>query len=215
MKRLTAPSQQPVIGMTGVAGAALIGVCPGLLFAGAAAAGPFGFDLKSSVEPSQVYSFCSKIDSSWLNFECTIAPKPHPEMQYYYMRFVKDVGVCVVRGVGIDIPDDGSGSSLRFYTDLIADQLKHKYGQWGYKYDELNDDSIFYQPSSSWMSQLERGERSYLYVWSSSDLPVEHQNSIDHIILEATAENGKTGWFYIDFTTPLDDACQKAMSDVL
>ena len=190
-------------------------MCLGVVFAGAAAAGPFGFDLKSSVEPSQVYSFYSKIDSSWLNFECTIAPKPHPEMQYYYMRFVKDVGVCVVRGAGIDIPDDGSGSSLRFYTDLIADQLKHKYGQWGYKYNELNDDSIFYQPSSSWMSQLERGERSYLYVWSSSDLPVEHQNSIDHIILEATAENSKTGWFYIDFTTPLDDACQKAMSDVL
>ena len=73
----TAPSKGLTAGVSGAIRAALVGA--GLLFAGAATAGPFGFDLKSSVEPSRAYGFCSERDDSlYFNFECTTAPKPHP-----------------------------------------------------------------------------------------------------------------------------------------
>ena len=216
MNAMTARNTPPkglTAGVSGAIRAALMGA--GLLFAGAATAGPFGFDLKSSVEPSRAYGFCKELDDSLsFNFECTTAPKPHPNMSVYYLTFLKGIGVCDVRGASSYIPDNESGSDLRFYTDLIADQLKRKYGQWGHKYDEMNNDSIFSQPSSSWMSQLEKGERDYIYIWRSWDLPPEYRSSIYGITLGAMAEDSKTGWFYVDFITPLDDACQKAMSDV-
>ena len=212
MKRVSAPRKRlTTAGLTGAIWATLIGSA-GLLFAGAAIAGPFGFDLKSSVEPSRAYRLCSKGDGSW-NYECITAPKPHPEMDFYLVRFVKDVGVCGVRGVSMDIPDDGSGSNLRGHADYIANQLKHKYGQWSDKVDWLDNDSVF-DELPYWMFSLSRGERYYGYRWSSTDLPIEHRSSIDEIVLWTVAENKSAGWFVVEFTTPLEDACEKAMSDV-
>ncbi|MCY4054654.1 MAG: hypothetical protein OXF67_02060, partial [Cyanobacteria bacterium MAG CAR4_bin_6] len=59
MQTLTASTEAAAWrrGLTGAIRAALM-AAPGMLFAGAAIAGPFGFDLKSSVEPSRLYSFC-------------------------------------------------------------------------------------------------------------------------------------------------------------
>ena len=125
MKKLTAPRKRPTAaGLTGAIRAVLIAV-PGLLFAGAATAGPFGFDLKSSVEPSRAYRFCSEGDGHW-NYKCTTAPKPHPEIDSYLVRFVKGVGVCGVRGAITNIYTDESGSHLRITTDSIANQIKLK-----------------------------------------------------------------------------------------
>jgi len=100
LKKLTASRKRPTASriVTRAIRAALM-AAPGLLFAGAAAAaGPFGFDLKSSVEPSRLYSFCEENDNRY-NFICITAPKPHPDIDIYFIRFVKDVGVCEILGV--------------------------------------------------------------------------------------------------------------------
>lgn len=185
----------------------------GFLFTSTALAGPFGFNLKDSRKPAEAYRSCEKVDGTIFNFACTTAPKPHPAMEVYLIRFIEDVGICRVRGATSDILDDGSGRSLRLLTDRIADQIKRKYGEWGYQFDEIDDSSIF-SGLTYWMYSLERGERSYGYAWFSRDLSTEHRNSIDHISLEARALNSNTGFIMVNFTTPLENACEKSLSDV-
>ena len=149
---------------TGVIGAVLMEV-PGLLFAGAATAGPFGFDLKSSVEPSRLYSFCEEGDG-YFQYLCTIAPKPHPDIDTYLIRFAKGVGVCNIRGVITDVYTDESGYGLSAKTDRIANQDSLKYGPWSRKIDEVES----YDSPSQWMHSLRKGLRIYGYNWDSSDL---------------------------------------------
>ncbi|MXW41341.1 MAG: hypothetical protein F4Z75_09445 [Synechococcus sp. SB0668_bin_15] len=211
MKTATSPRKRTTAaGLTGALWAALIGGA-GALFAGAATAGPFGFDLESSVEPSRLYSFCSEGDGHW-NYLCTTAPKPHPEMDTYLVRFVKNVGICGVRGVITDIYTDRSGSHLRSQTDSIANQIKIKYGQYSFKIDELEGRS--FDSPSLWMYSLSEGLRDYYYYWNLSDLPAAHRSSINSIIVNATAFSISEGYLLVDFYTPLEDSCEKAMSDV-
>jgi len=183
---------------------------PGLLFAGAAAAaGPFGFDLKSSVEPSRLYSFCEENDG-YYNFICITAPKPHPDIDIYFIRFVKDVGVCQIVGVIREVYTDDSGSNLRARTDHIADQVSLKYGPWSAKGDKIEG----YDEPSLWMYSLREGRRLYAYRWDSSDLSTAHRSSIDSIVVQARAFDRNEGFVQIYFDTPLEDACDKAQSDV-
>ena len=211
MKTATAPRKRPTAaGLTRAVWAALIGSAR-LLCASAATAGPFGFDLESSVEPSKAYSFCSEVDGS-SNYKCTTAPSPHPEIDLYFVRFVRGVGVCGVRGAITDIYTDGGGSSLRVKTDGIANQIKLKYGQYSIKVDKSKSRSSD-QPSL-WMYSLSEGLRDYYYYWDSSDLSAAHRSSIDGIAVNAGAFNSNEGYLLVDFRTPLEDACEKAMSDV-
>ncbi|MCY4235987.1 MAG: hypothetical protein OXE74_06790 [Cyanobacteria bacterium MAG CAR2_bin_4] len=125
MQTLTASTEAAAWrrGLTGAIRAALM-AAPGMLFAGAAIAGPFGFDLKSSVEPSRLYSFCEEFDDNFFNFYCTTAPKPHPDMEFYYVSFVQSVGVCAVQGIGKDINDTRWGYETRYKTDIISNQIR-------------------------------------------------------------------------------------------
>lgn len=212
MKRVASPRKQTTGRRVDRAlWAALIGGA-GVLFAGAATAGPFGFDLESSVEPWRLYSFCEENDSYYWNYLCTTAPKPHPEMDIYLVRFVKNVGICGVRDVITDIYTDGSGSNLRVKTDGIANQIKIKYGQYSVKFDGLKGRS--FDSPSLWMYSLSEGLRDYYYYWNSSDLPAAHRSSINSIVVSAKAFSGSEGHLLVDFYTPLEDSCEKAMSDV-
>ena len=215
MQTLTASTEAAAWrrGLTGAIRAALM-AAPGMLFAGAAIAGPFGFDLKSSVEPSRLYSFCEEGDAL-LNYTCTTAPKPHPDIDTYLIRFVKDVGVCRIRGAITEVYTDESGSNLRFTTDRIADQVSLKYGPWSAKIDEVDG----YDSPSLWMHSLREGRRYYAYLWFPSNLSAAHRNSIaTHIEVFSAASDlpllRNSGVVLIDFYTPLEDACDKAQSDV-
>ena len=188
----------------------------GLLLTSAAMAGPFGFDLEDPRKPSEAYRFCENTEGG-VNFACTTAPKPHPDMEGYVVRFVEGVGTCQIMGLSRDVYDGGSGIIFRHNVDNIANQLKHKYGQWGQKVDTLIENTIFDQPSE-WMFSLTRGERAYSYIWFSSDLSIEHHNRINSIILTAlpSFERSLTnmGKYGIVFNTSLEDICEEAMSDV-
>ncbi|WP_152535131.1 hypothetical protein [Candidatus Synechococcus spongiarum] len=181
---------------------------PGVLFAGAAIAGPFGFDLKSSVEPSRLYSFCEEGDGGHWNYECTTAPKPHPDMDTYLLHFVKGVGVCGVRSAITDIYTDSSGSILRNKTDSIANQIKLKYGQWSIKIDELEGNS--FDSPLFWTYSLSEGLRDYDYYWGSSGLSAAHRSSIDRILVMTEAFSSSEGLILIDFYTPLTSLPLKA-----
>ncbi|MXW11496.1 MAG: hypothetical protein F4Z73_01175 [Synechococcus sp. SB0668_bin_13] len=170
---------------------------------------------KSSVEPSRLYSFCEEEDG-YFQYICTIAPKPHPDIDTYLIRFAKGVGVCNIRGVITDVYTDESGSGLRAKTDRIANQVSLKYGPWSRKIDEVEG----YDSPSQWMHLLRKGLRIYGYNWDSSDLSAGHRSSITTSISIFSAApdtlllGRNLGWVFIDFDTPLEDACDKAQSDV-
>ena len=83
-EQLQSPSLPPKhFLMTGI----LFAGMAGFLCASAAMAGPFGFDLEDSRKPSGVYSFCEETGrGKFFNYECTTAPKAHPDMESYRVR---------------------------------------------------------------------------------------------------------------------------------
>ena len=193
-------------GLTGAIWAALM-AAPGMLFAGAAIAGPFGFDLKSSVEPSRLYSFCEETDSGWFNYDCTTAPKPHPDMEFYLVSFVQGVGVCGVKGVGKDVLDNRFGDYTRSEVTRIANQVKLKYGSWSKRFDDIDSYNPLWDHPADWMMSILEEEKYYGYEWIFS----KQRNGIEEIHVLASAINQGTGYVIVEFYTTLEDFCEKAI----
>jgi len=207
LKKLTASRKQthcwPV---TGAIRAALM-AAPGVLFAGAAIAGPFGFDLKSSVEPSRLYSFCEEFDDNWFNYYCTTAPKSHSDIEIYYVRFVQDVGLCSMLDIGKDIHDTRWGYETREKTDTIANQIRLKYGPYNEKIDDIYPRSALHGDPEDWMMSVLEEERYYGYVWTF----FRPKNDIKEIRIFAEATSKDTGYFIVNFDTYLEDSCDKEL----
>ena len=210
MKQVSVLRQQPTAAkLTGAIWAALVGSA-GPLFAGAAAAGPFGFDLESSVEPSRLYSFCSEYDGwvdSLFNFGCITAPKPHPDMEFYRVSFVEGVGVCGVQGIGEDIYDTRWGHYTRIQVDRIANQIRLRYGSWSEKFDDIYSDDSLWDNSEDWMMSILEEERYYGYEW----IFPKQSDDIKEISVFAKAINQDTGYVFVQFFTSLEDSCEKAI----
>ena len=214
LKKLTASRKRPTASRPGIDRAirAALMAAPGVLFAGAAIAGPFGFDLKSSVEPSRLYSFCSELNDEVdgyndgrYNFICTTAPKSHPAMEFYQVSFVEGVGVCGIQGYGKDISDSRWGYHTKIQVDRIANQIKTKYGLWDEKLDDIYSRSPLYDDPEDFMMSILEEERYYGYEW------ILHKsiNSIKEISVVAQATNQDTGWVFVEFLTSLENSCEK------
>ncbi len=203
---LQSPSSPEAL-MTGTVFAGMAG----LLCASAAMAGPFGFDLEDSRKPSKAYSFCEETDrGKFFNYGCTTAPKAHPDMEYYRVSFVEGVGVCGVKGMGKDIPDNPRGYYTRSNTDKIANQIKSKYGPWSEADDYLLYNSIG-DESEYWMMSVKQENRHYYYMW---DLKNRSINGIDEIYVAAKATGMNTGYVIVEFLTPLEDICDQAINKI-
>lgn len=205
--RFIAPFKLATRMIGGMIGTLFAGM-PGLLFAGAAVAGPFGFDMADSRKPSEAYRFCGESSGGFFNFECTTAPKPHPDMEYYLMSFVEGVGVCGLKAIGRDIPDNNRGSNTRFETERLANQVKLKYGSWSEKSNFLVSNSIWDEPED-WMMSIMQEDRYYSYTWDLS----RAINGINSIYLAAMAINRNTGYVIAEFYTSLEDTCDQVIKE--
>lgn len=100
-----------------------------LIFSAGASAqstdGPFGF--KASDDISQ-YKDCAPSDTDGM-YQCSTAPKPHPEFIRYYVWHVKGIGICMVLA-GTDIKSTSvQGYEIMRETDALADQVATVYGK--------------------------------------------------------------------------------------
>ncbi len=175
-----------------------------ILFSSGAYAGPFGFDLEKS--PSE-YSFCDAKDE--FNYSCTTAPKTHPDMESYVIKYVEGVGVCLVRGIGNDISDNPAGTSTKSQSERLTGQLSQKYGKNTEILDFLMDGSIW-DESEDWMMGLMKNERYYFVSW---DLKVAPVDGVSGVYLAAKALSQSTGYIVVEFLTPVSDECDKVIDN--
>ena len=176
-----------------------------LLFASPVLAGPFGFDTASKKNLADVYSYCSKDNEKKIyNISCSDAPKSHPDIQVYQMRYIDSVGLCSIQGVGYNINDSDRGVSTRRKTDDIANQIKIKYGNWDKKYDSIYSSSIWDEPGD-WMMSIIQNDRVYAYLWQLNP-PI---NGVKTIAVAAEALERDVGFVLVEFNTPLYDKCKE------
>lgn len=123
-------------------------------------AGPFGFDTSSKTNPADIYSYCERSSDSPYGVSCTSAPKPHPDIDMYYISFVKGIGVCSIGAGVFSIDDNTRGTFTKFKTDEIANQVKTKYGNWTEKTDWISSASIW-DEYGDWMMSLKTKDRYY------------------------------------------------------
>jgi len=148
-----------------------------LLWAMAANAGPFGYEMGQKIEgePDGV-----AYDSGNSYKELQNPPPPFDNVLAFY---TDEAGVCTV-AANMDVPffiDDDSGAEHRQLTDGLARRIEAKYGEPTEFVDELIDGSVFSSPHH-WLETIYTGERDYYYTWK---LPSEPDNILRiHLIVE-------------------------------
>ena len=166
---------------------------------------PFGFDTTSKRNPAAVYSYCVDIGEDhyyYKKFECTSAPKPHPDMEFYSISFNKSIGICIIEGYSDVISDNRRGEFIKSKTDDIANQIKIKYGEWTRKNDIFSSDSLWGNPQN-WLYSMLQGYRHYSYQWEL----IRPTYGIDSIYVWAKALDVDKGYVLIQFDTTLYDKC--------
>ena len=60
---------------------------------------PFGFE--TNKHPLE-YEYCKKEPGIFRGhgYRCSSAPRPHPDLEWYALQFVEDVGLCLINGIG-------------------------------------------------------------------------------------------------------------------
>lgn len=166
-----------------------------------AIAGPFGFDEVNF----NLDSFgCKQTKGSF--YKCSAIPKPHPDIERYIVQYNKDIGLCMVKGISVDINDSRFGMSTRSKVDEIYDQLQGKYGA-GEKIDFLMSGSIWSEPED-WMMGMVKDERMYAYTWDLKN-PID---AIEQVGLIAKAVDQETSFFVVEFLTAKSSECDRADS---
>ena len=121
----------------------------GSLNAQADSGNPFGFE--TNKHPLE-YEFCKKIDLNAVethsefdhySYECSSAPRIHPEVGKYYLTFVEDLGLCFIAAESFR--DKVAYSSTEEIVEKFKLQIAKKYGlparekdresRSGYRYD--------------------------------------------------------------------------------
>ena len=90
----------------------------------AESANPFGFEMtKHPLE----YEFCKKEPGFYRGhaYSCNPAPRPHPDLEWYSLQFVKGIGLCRLHtGAKNFRPDLAFNNAL----EILKDQIAKKYG---------------------------------------------------------------------------------------
>jgi hypothetical protein len=165
-----------------------------------AAAGPFGIDL-DNFSP-QAYG-CKATESTFV-LNCPDVPKPHPDIETYFIKYMPEVGVCHIKGISIDISDSRYGYKVKSTVDEVYAQLKGKYGE-AVLYDYLNAGSMWDQPED-WTIGISKGERQYGY---EQDLKVPI-DGVSVFGVYAKVSGQETGYWVTQFITTHADACKVA-----
>ena len=126
----------------------------GISCAEAESGNPFGFE--TGTHPL-TYEYCKKITHesyrAHYGYECTFAPKMHPDIESILLHYVEDVGLCYIKAVSFSL---GNSEKAKNAVDTFKDQIAKKYGPPTGQLEEKDP----HDPS-----QLEE----YRYEWSTKN----------------------------------------------
>jgi len=162
--------------------------------------GPFGFEMGSDVRS---YS-CSYLRGGKHLCE---APKRHSDFDTYIVQASPEHGICWIKATGIEITDNGYGSSLKARTDAIAGQIRTVYGTPKSLLNTLLPGSIWKDPDD-WMMALAQNERYYMHEWSGIS-----SRGINTIYVAAKAKYSQSGYVIVEFYGDNHEACEAAQAD--
>lgn len=163
-------------------------------------AGPFGFD--DTVAPDPI--FCNKRESGGLWYECSSAPKPHPNFERYLIKYHESTGTCFLQGTGKDIETNVYGTSLKSTMEKLQSQVSSVYGEPVENLDSLFPGSIWDEPDDYMMSLL-KDERIRLIKWEAD----KDQYGFDEIYLGAYALSRDSAYVNIEYYYPSNEKCKK------
>lgn len=166
---------------------------------------PFGF--VPDTGPAS-YEFCKSSEPHW--YDCTTAPRPHPDFGSYLILYVDGIGTCVIKGVGKTILDSGYGSKTKAAVDKIRDQLTKRYGRFTEKYDKVF--GRLWRDPEYWLMGLYKADRFYTYVWERAS-GSENFGKIAKLGVTAKAAGSTTGYVVVEFYTEKYDQCNQEISN--
>ena len=127
--------------------------------------GPFGYDIGANVDS---YSDCTSMDGNPGYYRCTAPAKPHPDMEMYLVQAFPSTGVCLIKGIGKDIDENGWGSTTKAAIDRIVTQIESVYGSSTDETDLLMPTSIW-DENDEWLMGIKQDDRYYFYTWDTDD----------------------------------------------
>ena len=126
---------------------AVIGLlCMGSPSVWAESENPFGFE--TNTHPLE-YGYCKrwefKRDASRFWYQCSSAPRMHPDIDYIFLKFVEDVGPCRISAYSFR-----SSKKIEDRVDLFKDQIVQKYGHPTQKTEDESDYGYDWDPEAGY-----------------------------------------------------------------
>ena len=150
--------------------------------------GPFGFRMG---EDPESYGCEVALEFAYI---CTDVPKPHPDVETYYVWSFPETGIAFIKALGKTHDGDKYGSNVRPQIDRVANQLAIRYGPWQ-KHDDFIRSSGIWRDADEWAASVNQDERLYSYIWD-----IEEDDHVADIALMVLADRLHDTHFGLDFT---------------
>ena len=157
---------------------------------------PFGFETN---KPPLEYGDCRYLSDDLYRgygYSCKSAPREHPDLDYYVLQFVPDVGLCLIEGTASNVPRD----DIAALVTKITDQIVQKYGP---ELDALRD-------------EVQRGDRTaalanYFWVPQDGTPGIGDVAAIRMTTYETLRATNDENWITVRATLNTMTACRTAM----
>lgn len=157
--------------------------------------GPFGlkmgltFNQLKAVDPG-----IEKQDEN--NYKMTKVPKPHRDMESYFVTISPTSGLAKVGALSADIFSNGYGFDVRSKYESLRDALAEKYGEYR-EIDMLMPGSIWDDPDDFMMALLM--EERYLFCVWAPDNGVTLPSYLSGVALSTNGLNSNTAYLSLDY----------------
>lgn len=157
--------------------------------------GPFGLKMGLSIEETKkVISGLSKTEQSEWIYRADSVPTPHPDFDFYSLKFSEKTGLCRISAIGKDVLSGDSGAEIKSDFNSLDESLSKKYGK-GKKYDFT---SSKYESPEYWMMYLLKKNRTLAKFWDKES-GLNFLNNLSSISLHAKASDMSTGYLVLNY----------------
>jgi hypothetical protein len=164
--------------------------------------GPFGIGIGQSITD---LGETTKLDAPGL-YKIESPPKPHSAFETVVVVAYPETGVCVIRGIGRNIDNDGAGVATRGAVDELADALRTKYGS------ARKIDTCFGSGSCNpeyWMMYMSNNERYYGYEFKEKST-VFQSLKLREVDVAARVSDTQTGYAIVEYQGTNKESCDAA-----
>ncbi|GGR68144.1 hypothetical protein GCM10008959_32780 [Deinococcus seoulensis] len=136
-------------------------------------------------------------------YRLNTVPTPNSAFEFYTVKASSKQGVCMVRGTGLTIKNDPSGSLTKANFNSLKAALSSKYGT-SEDFDFIKGSSIW-KDSNDWMMSIKQEDRNLVSFWqptASNKLPKGYA-----IMLKVSALSSTDGWISVVYEFPNTEAC--------